>query len=95
MITWRGAWRSDEQSVGPAGAVAVPQGKKPGCPPVWTRRQLIDGIRWRTRTGAPWRDVPSGTARGTGSTTCYAAGSGTAPGPESSPSSRLRPTPRA
>ncbi|GAA3143158.1 hypothetical protein GCM10017687_69960 [Streptomyces echinatus] len=21
------------------------------------RRQLIDGIRWRTRTGAPWRDV--------------------------------------
>ncbi|WP_420714421.1 transposase [Streptomyces sp. NRRL WC-3744] len=23
-----------------------------------TRRQLIDGIRWRTRTGAPWRDVP-------------------------------------
>ncbi|MFE9468942.1 transposase, partial [Streptomyces virginiae] len=24
----------------------------------WTRRQLIDGIRWRTRTGAPWRDVP-------------------------------------
>ncbi|MFB7112082.1 transposase [Streptomyces sp. NPDC056291] len=25
---------------------------------MWTRRQLIDGIRWRTRTGAPWRDVP-------------------------------------
>ncbi|GKQ40848.1 transposase [Streptomyces sp. A012304] len=24
----------------------------------WTRRQLIDGIRWRTRTGAPWRDLP-------------------------------------
>jgi transposase len=22
------------------------------------RRQLIDGIRWRTRTGTPWRDVP-------------------------------------
>lgn len=22
------------------------------------RRQLIDGIRFRTRTGAPWRDVP-------------------------------------
>ncbi|WBP91223.1 transposase [Kitasatospora cathayae] len=33
-------------------------GKKPGHPPVWTRRQLIDGIRWRTRTGAPWRDIP-------------------------------------
>ncbi|MEU1259304.1 IS5 family transposase [Streptomyces chartreusis] len=33
-------------------------GIKPGRPHVWTRRQLIDGIRWRTRTGAPWRDVP-------------------------------------
>ncbi|MCT9094023.1 transposase [Streptomyces sp. ASQP_92] len=34
------------------------QGKKPGRPPMWTRRQLIDGIRRRTRTGTPWRDVP-------------------------------------
>ncbi len=25
---------------------------------MYSRRQLIDGIRWRTRTGAPWRDVP-------------------------------------
>ncbi|WP_405531500.1 transposase [Streptomyces canus] len=25
---------------------------------MWTRRQLIDGIRWRTRTGAPRHDVP-------------------------------------
>jgi len=33
--------------------------KKSGRPPTWTRRQLIDGIRWRTRTGAPWRDVPA------------------------------------
>jgi hypothetical protein len=24
-----------------------------------SRRQLIDGIRWRIRTGAPWRDVPA------------------------------------
>ncbi|MFJ9795869.1 transposase [Streptomyces sp. NPDC101145] len=31
-------------------------GRKPGRPPVWPKRQLIDGIRWRTRTGAPWRD---------------------------------------
>ncbi|MFJ4839316.1 IS5 family transposase [Streptomyces sp. NPDC088746] len=23
------------------------------------RRRLIDGIRWRVRTGAPWRDLPS------------------------------------
>lgn len=36
----------------------LPLGKKPGRPPVWTRRQLIAGIRWRTRTGAPWRDMP-------------------------------------
>ncbi|WP_443051161.1 IS5 family transposase [Streptomyces sp. JV185] len=36
----------------------LPKGKKPGRPPIWTRRQLIDGIRWRTRAGTPWRDVP-------------------------------------
>ncbi|MET9640855.1 IS5 family transposase [Streptomyces virginiae] len=36
----------------------LPTGIKPGRPQVWARRQLIDGIRWRTRTGAPWRDVP-------------------------------------
>ncbi|MCX5450777.1 IS5 family transposase [Streptomyces nigrescens] len=36
----------------------LPTGKKPGRPPVWTRRQPIDGVRWRTRTGAPWRNVP-------------------------------------
>jgi transposase len=23
------------------------------------RRRLIDGIRWRARTGAPWRDLPT------------------------------------
>ena len=37
----------------------LPRGKKPGRPPTWARRQLIDGIRWRVRTGAPWRDVPA------------------------------------
>lgn len=37
----------------------LPVGKKSGRPPTWTKRQLIDGIRWRTRTGAPWRDVPA------------------------------------
>ena len=36
----------------------LPRGKKPGRPRKWPLRQLIDGIRWRTRTGAPWRDVP-------------------------------------
>jgi transposase len=30
-----------------------------GRPPKWTRRQLIDGIRWRVRIGSPWRDVPA------------------------------------
>ncbi|MFB7554142.1 IS5 family transposase [Streptomyces sp. NPDC056154] len=36
----------------------LPKGMKPGRPPRWSRRQLIDGIRFRTRTGVPWRDVP-------------------------------------
>jgi len=36
----------------------LPVGKKQGRPPTWTR-QLIDGIRWRTRAGVPWRDVPA------------------------------------
>ena len=30
-----------------------------GRPPKWSKRQLIDGIRWRTRVGSPWRDVPA------------------------------------
>ncbi|MET7774174.1 IS5 family transposase [Nocardia sp. NPDC005366] len=37
----------------------LPCGKKTGRPSKWTKRQLIDGIRWRTRVGSPWRDVPS------------------------------------
>ncbi|MFJ9174878.1 IS5 family transposase [Streptomyces sp. NPDC102360] len=37
----------------------LPRGKKAGRPPIWTRRQLINGIRWRTRAGTPWRDVPA------------------------------------
>lgn len=36
----------------------LPKGTKAGRPPVWPRRQLIDGIRFRVRTGIPWRDVP-------------------------------------
>ncbi|GAB2867873.1 hypothetical protein GCM10022221_80870 [Actinocorallia aurea] len=36
----------------------LPAGKRPGRPPQWTKRQLIDGIRWRVRVGSPWRDVP-------------------------------------
>ncbi|GAX57541.1 IS5 family transposase [Streptomyces olivochromogenes] len=37
----------------------LPKGKKPGRPPTWARRQLIDGIRFRVRTGVPWRDLPA------------------------------------
>lgn len=29
-----------------------------GRPRKYPLRQLVNGIRWRTRTGAPWRDVP-------------------------------------
>jgi transposase len=36
----------------------LPRGMKAGRPPKWTKRQLIDGIRWRIRCGTPWRDVP-------------------------------------
>jgi transposase len=36
----------------------LPAGSGLGRPPVWSRRQLIDGIRWRVRAGTPWRDVP-------------------------------------
>jgi transposase len=36
----------------------LPKAKKSGRPSKWSKRQLIDGIRWRVRTGAPWRDVP-------------------------------------
>jgi transposase len=37
----------------------LPGGSR-GRPPRWTKRQLINGIWWRARTGAPWRDVPAG-----------------------------------
>ncbi|MEU6513150.1 transposase [Streptomyces sp. NPDC046978] len=37
----------------------LPRGKKPGRPPIRTRRQLIDGIRFPIRTGIPWRDIPA------------------------------------
>ena len=36
----------------------LPKGTKPGRPPVHSKRQLIDGIRFRARTGIPWRDLP-------------------------------------
>jgi len=39
---------------------ALPASSGKGRPPKWTKRQIIDGIRWRVRTGTPWRDVPEG-----------------------------------
>src|SRR6266511_4244556 len=38
----------------------LPAPKRPGRPSLWSKRQLVDGIRWRIRVGAPWRDVPAG-----------------------------------
>ncbi|MFI8423700.1 transposase [Streptomyces sp. NPDC085479] len=35
----------------------LPKGATSGRPPLWPRRQLIDGIRFRARTGVPSRDV--------------------------------------
>ncbi|MHA6757326.1 transposase [Streptacidiphilus sp. PAMC 29251] len=58
-------WRSDERALGQAG-VAVAGGPEAGRPPVWSKRQLINGIRRRTRTGAPWRDVPTRYVAGRG-----------------------------
>lgn len=37
----------------------LPKGTKAGRPHVRPRRQLINGIRFRVRTGVPWRDVPT------------------------------------
>ncbi|WP_196443850.1 transposase [Planomonospora sp. ID67723] len=36
----------------------LPAPKRSGRPSLFSKRQLIDGIRWRVRVGAPWRDVP-------------------------------------
>lgn len=36
-----------------------PTGPRGGRPPKWSKRRLIDGIRWRVRAGTPWRDVPA------------------------------------
>lgn len=47
---------SDEQWARLEPLLPVPV--RSGRPSVWTKRQLIDGIRWRVRVGAPWRDVP-------------------------------------
>ncbi|MFI5749130.1 transposase [Streptomyces sp. NPDC051644] len=65
----------------------LPSGKNPGRPPIRTRRQLIDGIRWRPRTGTPGGMCRSGTGRDR-VYDLLGAGSGTAPGSTTSPSSK-------
>ncbi|QRP42637.1 IS5 family transposase [Amycolatopsis sp. FDAARGOS 1241] len=37
----------------------LPQGSGLGRPPKHSKRQLIDGIRFRVRTGIQWRDLPA------------------------------------
>ena len=39
-------------------APLLPQRKRTGRPPR-EDRQVVNGILWRLRTGAPWRDVPA------------------------------------
>lgn len=36
----------------------LPRPERLGRPWKWSRRRLVDGVRWRVRVGAPWRDVP-------------------------------------
>ncbi|TQL18167.1 putative transposase of IS4/5 family DUF4096 [Streptomyces sp. SLBN-134] len=36
----------------------LPAGKKSGRPPVHTKRQPMNGIRWRTHPSAPRQNVP-------------------------------------
>ena len=43
----------------PVLAAVQPKVGRSGRPPKWSKRQLIDGVRWRIRVGCPWRDVPA------------------------------------
>ncbi|MFE7778760.1 transposase [Streptomyces sp. NPDC057445] len=45
-------------SNGPYWSCCCRRARSPAGPPRWARRQLIDGNRFRVRTGIPWRDVP-------------------------------------
>jgi len=37
----------------------LPIPSRSGRPSLWNKRRLVDGIRWRVRVGAPWRDIPA------------------------------------
>ncbi|GHI20504.1 hypothetical protein Shyd_18750 [Streptomyces hydrogenans] len=75
-------------------APLLPTGRKTGRPPVWSRRQLIDGIRFRVRTGVPWRDVPVEYGPWGRVYDLFRRWQGTAPGTGSSPGSSPWPTRR-
>ncbi|WP_183107292.1 transposase [Streptomyces sp. 1114.5] len=70
----------------------LPVGKKPRRPPVRSKRRLINGIRRRTRTGAPWRDDPAHHGEWETVYGLFRRGSATAPGAGASPSCRPGPT---
>ncbi|MDG4857058.1 IS5 family transposase [Streptomyces sp. T-3] len=57
MITVHGLGRSHGRAVGGAGAV-VAEGDEGGTAARLASAAVIDGIRFRVRTGIPWRDVP-------------------------------------
>src|SRR5205085_11451060 len=50
------AVRPDRRAVGGAGGVAAQAEEARSAAEV--EQAAVDGIRWRVRTGAPWRDVP-------------------------------------
>uniref|UniRef100_A0AAU1LK30 Transposase n=1 Tax=Streptomyces sp. NBC_00148 TaxID=2903626 RepID=A0AAU1LK30_9ACTN len=58
MIPVHGAGRSHGQASGDAGDAVTEGHEDRGQLPVPFRRRLIDGIRFRVRTGVPWQDVP-------------------------------------
>ncbi|MEV0225412.1 transposase [Streptomyces sp. NPDC050704] len=72
----------------------LPKGAKAGRPPVWPRRRLINGIRFRVRTVFRGGTCPSSTGHGAWPTTCSADVSRTAPGTGSSPAFSHWPTRR-
>ncbi|MFC8593999.1 transposase [Streptomyces atroolivaceus] len=49
---------TDATATAPVPERLLPKGATAGRPSVRSRRQLVDGIRFRVRTGVPWRDVP-------------------------------------
>src|SRR5918911_1645101 len=57
----------------------LPAGGKPGGR--WRdHRTVINGILWKLRTGAPWRDLPERYGPGPPATTGMCAGGGMGPG---------------